>query len=298
MTIWTFWRESWGSVNGGTQRRRGMSRSNPTEGIRNPSTRWFSFASGVDGGFVRYYDKEAEKNVNLGDAETGGKFLFILLDELATVQGWHDPSESGIFANEVRDTRQDTLVVRAFKGGELASGLYAGIKDRIVAVGGHFVSSCYIAYKDGETLRIGNIRFKGAALSAWMDFKKQCPTKKDANGKSVKAYYVDAVKISGYDQQKKGGTTFRVPVFALAPLSEDTNKQAIGLDSELQAYLADYLKRPKVEAATATATTEPEAQQQEPPRRGHFDDMDDDIPFLSMSLADDVIWHKLHWGSE
>jgi hypothetical protein len=250
-----------------------MSRSNPTDAVRNPSTRWFEFASGVDGGFVRYYDKDAEKQIPLGDAENGGKFVFILLDELATVKGWHDPSESSIFANEVRDTRQDTLVVKSFKGGELASGLYANIKDRIVAVGGHFVSSCYIAYKDGADLKLGNIRFKGAALSAWMDFKKECPSKKDASGKSVKAYYVDAVKIEGFEQQRKGGTTFRVPKFSLAPLSADTNLQAIALDGELQAFLSDYLKRPRSEAATASAkaeTTETE---------GTFSGMKDDTPW-------------------
>ena len=63
-----------------------MSRSNPTEGARNPSTRWFEFASGADGGFVRYYDKETEKQVPLGDSTNGGNFVFILLDELATVK--------------------------------------------------------------------------------------------------------------------------------------------------------------------------------------------------------------------
>jgi hypothetical protein len=259
-----------------------MSRSNPTDGVRNPATRWFEFASGADGGFVRYYDKDTEKNVALGNAEEGGKFVFLLLDELATVKGWHDPSESGIYANEVRDTRQDALVVKSFKGGELASGLYQSIKDRVVAVGGHFVSSCYIAYKDGDELRIGNIRFKGAALSEWMDFKKQCPTKKDANGKSVKAYYIDAIKIDGFEQQKKGGTTFRIPIFGLQSVSEETNSQATALDVELQAFMADYLKRPKVEAATATAKTD---EPMDPPPlaaydgKGGFDTMDDDIPF-------------------
>ena len=257
-----------------------MSRSNPTDAARNPSTRWFSFASGTDGGFVRYYDKETEKNVPLGNAETGGKFVFLLLDELATVQGWHDPSESAIYANEVRDTRQDTFVVRSFKGGEIASGLYANIKDRIVAAGGHFVSSCYLAYKDDAGLKIGNIRFKGAALSVWMEFKKQCPAKKDATGKSVKAYYVDAVKIEGFDQMKKGGTTFRVPKFSLSPLSEDTNKQAILLDEELQAYLSDYLKRPRVEAAVAAGKSDvPQEPAQEKSGAAALADLDDDIPF-------------------
>lgn len=255
-----------------------MSRSNPTETARSPSARWFQFASGADGGFVRYYDKDAEKNIPLGDAENGGRFMFLLLDELATVNGWNDPSESAIFANEVRDTRQDTLVVRSFKGGELASGLYASIKDRIGAVGGHFVSSCYIAYKDGDILRIGNIRFKGAALSTWMEFKKQCPMKKNAQGKNVKAYYVDAVKIEGFEQQKKGGTTFRVPKFLLVPLSEESNRQAAELDAELQAYLSEYLKRPRVEASTETAKAEV-SQEPEQRKPGTFDDMEDDIPF-------------------
>lgn len=249
-----------------------MSRSNPTDAARNPASRWFEFASGADGGFVRYYDKEAEKNVELGDM-SGGKFSFILLDELATVKGWHDASESGIFSNEVRDTRQDILVVRSFKGGELASGLYANIKDRIVAVGGHFTASCYIAYKDDAgTLRIGNIRFKGAALGIWMDFKKQCHSKKDAAGKNVKAFYIDAIKIEGFEQMKKGGTTFRVPKFSLAPISEETNKQAIALDGELQAFLSDYLKRPRAEAAAAKA-------EQEPEHKSNFADMKDDLPW-------------------
>lgn len=258
-----------------------MSRSNPTNAVKNPATRWFEFASGMDGGFVRYYNKDTEKQIALGDATNGGKFVFILLDELATVRGWHDPSESAIFANEVRDTRQDTLVVRSFNGGELASGIYASIKDRIIAVGGRFVASCYIAYKNGNgELEIGNIRFKGAALSAWMEFKKQCPTKKDANGKGIKAYYVDAVKIEGFEQQKKGGTTFRIPKFALAPLTADTNLQAIALDNELQAYLSDYLKRPRVEAATVAATSvQHEEEQEEEPRKDPFAGMDDDIPF-------------------
>jgi hypothetical protein len=104
-----------------------------------------------------------------------------------------------------------------------------------------------------------------------MEFKKECPSKKDASGKLVKAYYVDAVKIDGFEQQKKGGTTYRVPTFSLVPLSEDTNKQAIGLDAELQAFLADYLKRPRVEAATVAAKAEAP--------KGHFEDMKDDAPW-------------------
>lgn len=249
-----------------------MSRSNPTDGIRNPATRWFEWAGGSDGGFVRWYDKDAKASVRVD-----GPFTFLLLDELSTVKGWHEPSESAIYANEVRDLRQDALVVKSFKGGELATGLYTTIKDKIVAKGGHYHGSVYIAYKDGDELKIGNLGLKGAALSAWMEFKKSAPSKKDANGKNVKAYFVDAVTVTGFTDGKKGGTSFRIPTFAVKPVSEDTNRQAVALDAELQAFLSDYLKRPKAEAAKPQEPTE---DLEDPPKkRGAFDDFESDIPF-------------------
>lgn len=220
-----------------------MSRSNPTDGIRNPSTRWFEWAGGNEGGFVRWYNKDTKQYV-----KCEAPFTFLVLDELSTVKGWHEPSESSIYANEVRDLSQEALVVKSFKGGELATGLYTSIKDRIVAKGGHYHGSVYVAYKEGGELRIGNLGLKGAAVGAWMEFKKGAGSKKDANGKSVRAYFVDAVTITGYEEAKKGGTTFRIPKFRLQTVAEDTNKQAVALDAELQAFFADYFKRPKAEA--------------------------------------------------
>lgn len=252
-----------------------MSRSNPTDGARNPSTRWFEWAGGDDGGFVRWYDKDAKQHVKVD-----GPFTFLLLDELATVKGWHEPSESSIYANEVRDLRQDALVVKSFKGGELATGLYTSIKDRIVAKGGHYHASVYVAYKEGDELRIGNLGLKGAALGAWMEFKKAAPTKKDANGKNLKAYFVDAVMVHGFVEAKKGGTTYRVPKFALKAVGESTNLQALALDAELQTFFTEYLKRPRAEAVKPPETSGDVDDDPPPPaNRGAFDDMADDIPF-------------------
>lgn len=253
-----------------------MSRSNPTEGARNPSTRWFEWAGGSDGGFVRWYDKDTKTNIKIE-----GPFTFLLLDELSTIKGWHEPSESSIFANEVKDTRQDVLVVRSFKGGDLANGIYQDIKDRVTAKGGHYVASLYVAYKDGDELRIGNLGLKGAAAGAWMDFKRNAPTKKDASGKTVKSFFIDAVKISGFEDAKKGGTAYRVPVFKLAEVGPSTNEQAITLDAELQAFLSEYLKRPKADAAkpqNGHGESESPPYDDVPPRT-HVDDFSDDIPF-------------------
>jgi len=218
-----------------------VSRSNPNEGVRNPSTRWFEWAGGKDGGFVRYYDKEKKENVVLELP-----FVFILLDELSTVRGWHDPSDSGIYCNEVRDTRQDTLVVKSFKGGELASGLYAQIRDRVKAIGGHFQSSTYITFKsDDKNLALGNLAFKGAALNAWVEFK-------NAHRSDV---YKQAVSIFGYTDARKGSTDYRIPKFALKPIAPETDTAAIEIDRELQAYLTGYLNKSRDDQAATTATT-------------------------------------------
>ena len=253
-----------------------MSRSNSMDAAVNPSTRWFEWAGGGDGGFVRWYDKEAKRNVKVE-----GHFTFLLLDELSTVKGWHEPSESGIFANEVRDIRQDVLVVRSFTGGDLANGVYSDIRDRIIAKGGHFVASLYIAYKDGTDLKIGNLSLKGAAASSWMEFKRNAPVKKNADGKTVRGYFVDAVKIVGFTDAKKGGTAYRIPIFKLIDVNDSTNLQAIALDAELQSYLSEYLKRPKSDASKPTDEAQNLTAEEldNPPRRLNVDDLNDDIPF-------------------
>lgn len=250
-----------------------MSRSNPTDGSRNPATKWFEWAGGSDGGYVRWYNKD-EKTTEKAVAP----FTFLLLDELSTIKGWHEPSESAIYANEVRDTRQDALVVRSFKGGELVSGVYQNIKDRVTAKGGHYVASLYIAYKDGDALKIGNLSLKGAAAGAWMDFKRNAPTKKDAAGKTLKSYFVDAVKIAGYEDAKKGGTAYRVPVFKAVEVAPATNQQAIALDAELQAFLSEYLNRPKAEAAKPQNGGD-DVPDPDPTNGAGYSEADDQIPF-------------------
>lgn len=251
-----------------------MSRSNPSENVNpNPATRFFEWNG--EQGVVRYYDKDAKKNVDVGS-----DFTFILLDQLGSVRGWHDNSDSGIYSNEVKDTRQEALVVKAFKGGTLIEGIYRDIKDKVNALGGQFVASCYIAFKNenGE-LQIGVIRIKGAALHAWTEFCK-----------SHRAdLYKKAVRINGYTEGKKGRITFRVPVLSLSEISPETDRLAIALDTTLQAFFKSYFSRTKREQVE----THPEAHDETPapaadeneglgasefhPVEGEL--TDDDIPF-------------------
>lgn len=244
-----------------------MSRSNPTDNSPNPSTRWFEW-DGSEGN-IRYYDKTTKGNVTVDLP-----FTFMLLDQLACVKGWHDSSESGIFSNEVKDTRAETLVVKAFKGGVLAEGFYSAIRDKIIAQGGHFTSNCYIAFKpsgdDSEdaTLAIGSLQFKGAALSSWMEFAK----KRRAD------LYTSAIRITGFHEGKKGKIIFRVPTFALVPVSDEANAQATELDRELQEYLKSYFGRTRVEQA-APVNGAAEHPQEEALAPAGAAPEDDEIPF-------------------
>lgn len=213
-----------------------MSRSNPhDQNNPNPSARWYEWNG--EKGCVRYYDKDAKQSVECAN------FTFLLLDQLGSVRGWHEASQSGIYSNEVRDTRQDALVVKAFKGGTLVEGIYKEIKDRVNSLGGSFSANCYAAVKiDGE-LQIASIRFKGAALGAWMEF-----------GKAHRGQlYEQAIKVVSFSEGKKGRVIYRVPVFALAPVSKETHQIALGLDAELQTWLSAYLKRNTLSRVDAAA---------------------------------------------
>lgn len=242
-----------------------MSRSNPNENTSpNPATRWFEWNG--EHGVVRYYDKEAKKNVDVGS-----DFSFILLDQLGGVRGWHDASESGIYSNEVKDTRQEAMVVKSFKGGTLIEGIYKDIKDRVNTLGGQFVANCYIAFKNGgEKLEIGSLRFKGAALGAWMEFCK-----------SHRAdLYKKAIRIHGFTEGKKGRIVFRVPVLSSADLTPETDRAAIALDATLQEFLKAYFKRTKkdqVEVHDEPSGGDEYAQDE--PSTPVSELTDDDIPF-------------------
>lgn len=214
-----------------------MGRINPnSDTTPNPSTRWHEWNGGS--GKITYYDKSLKQ-----DCECPLPFSFLLLDQLSAVKGWHDASESGIYSNEVRDTRQEALVVRAFKGGELASGIYQSIRDRIGRLGGHYVASIYIAVKDADKLVIANLQLKGAALNEWVEFTK-------ANKADI---YKKAIVIRGFKTGKKGQVTYYTPEFSLKDVSAETDESAGELQAQLASYLSEYLKRPKVEAATPLA---------------------------------------------
>lgn len=241
-----------------------MSRSNPR--LKNPCTRWFDWDG--EKGLVKYYDKEAEENV-----EIPLPFTFLALDEMAKVTGWDEPRNEKIFSNEVRNTGQEALSVKA-DGKEIARGMYGDIKGTVEDRGGNYTASLYLAYKgEDDELKIGNLALKRSSLRAWLEFK-------EIHGHEVfqKAVVIRDFEESSFENEEEETVTYRVPAFDLRDVKKDSARQAHELDVKLQEYLEgrpSYNGQPP--AAEDQAPTEESSQdndQQDVP-----DDIDDDLPF-------------------
>jgi hypothetical protein len=223
-----------------------MSRSNPQNSSPNPSTRWFEWRS-TDGKFA-YWDKEKEARVlvNL-------PFTFILLDRTATIRGYSKKQRSGIHSNEVRDTRSEPFVVKFFQGGTIAEGVWNDIKDTVTARSGKFGVNAYIAYKEGNALKIGAIQMTGCAVGSWFEFEKAHRKTVEVNGQRVQELYAKAIRVARFENDKTGDVEFNKPIFEITELSAETNAQAVALDKELQEYFKSYFSRTKVQQAQAPA---------------------------------------------
>ncbi len=245
-----------------------MSRSNPTADRNpNPAQRFFEWKGKA--GVLQYYDKQKEEIV-----QVKLPFTFIALDQLSTITGYNKKLQTGIYANEIRDIKKERFVVNYFKGGKIAEGFYDEIRDRITsrAVGAVFAKSVYIAYKDGDTFKIGNLRMTGCALSPWFEFAKL----------NQKAINEKAVVINQGPLSDEGEIPFYPPAFGLKDVSADTNNIAIALDKELQEYLKSYFGRTVATQVAAHAELpQPDAPQEasQPDAEMEVSTGDDEIPF-------------------
>ena len=213
--------------------------------INNPATKWFGWSGST--GTLSYYDKDSKTNV-----EVKTPFAFLLLDTFTTIKGYNKDAKAGIYSNEVKDLSKEILNVRKGKE-DLISGLYKDIKETVVAAGGKYAQSCYIAYKEenGE-LVIGNIMMEGSSfgggthlpadknmkdviIGGWMTFSKN----------NVAEIYSKAIVLEGKDDRvcTNGATKFYAPKFKLIEIDPETDKKAIALTQVLKKYMVEYFKR-------------------------------------------------------
>ena len=110
---------------------------NKSEGSNNPATKFLEWKSN-DKCFA-YYDKQLKEQVQV---QLPLKVQF--LEHFHTVKGWNDSSESGIYANEVKFISKEPLKVKAFKGGDIAEGIYSEIRGKLRDAGGKYYRSVYV----------------------------------------------------------------------------------------------------------------------------------------------------------
>ena len=182
-----------------------MARSDAYAGvIQSPVKKYLSWSSNEK--CFTYWDKEAKENKKLALP-----VKFIHYDEFATIKGWHDPSNSGIYSNEVKSTKTEKLVVRTFSNKILADGLYQDIKPSVNSAGGDYHVSLY-AEMNGEII---NISLKGAALGTWSNFSKD----------HRKFFLGSYINVIGAQDEKKGSVKYSVPVFQVGDKIEDSVSQ-------------------------------------------------------------------------
>jgi hypothetical protein len=224
--------------------------------IESPVKKYLSWSSNEK--CFKYYDKEQAKDV-LVKLPTS----FVHLDELATIKGWDEKSESGIYSNEVRSTKLEEFNVRSFKGGEIIKGIYQDVKLRIQGAGGIFHTSMYV-YLNGEVV---NLSFKGSALMGWSDFAKE--NRRNFGGNTI--------EILTAAEGKKGAVKFSTPVFTLGkPIGLTENEKAEGAYTLLKAYLDAKKVQPElpVEAIVAENLASKNV-----PEYPVLDTANDDLPF-------------------
>jgi hypothetical protein len=204
-------------------------RSKAFEGTqKNPSTKFLDWKSN-DKQFS-FYDREKEANVLVPLP-----FKFVVLDELHTVKGWDDASQSAIYSNEVKYISKQEMTVKPFKGNEIAKGLYSLIKEKVRAAGGHYVKSIYIMLESGQ---LANIQLKGSSTQAWGEFTKANKSKLTENW----------IEVNNATEAKKGSVKYSTPNFTIGSvLNDKESKQADENFDILEAYLKQYLSIEVVE---------------------------------------------------
>ena len=196
------------------------------------SDRKSQFGVQIPSPVVRYYtwgsEKKSFKYYDKGEGTDKLVFplSFVFLTSRATVRGWHDLSQSSIYANLVKNSGKEVLNVKSSKPDSkgntlLATGIYRDIKGNLA--GGHFEKVVF-GYEEG--VGVIQINIKGSGLSSFSTFEKE-----------NKNLFDNYITINKFEELKKGATKYSVPNFVLGEkVEEQVDKLANDAYKELDAY--------------------------------------------------------------
>jgi hypothetical protein len=206
-----------------------MSRADEfSTGAKSPVTKYLQWDSAEK--TFKYYNKEASKNEYIKIP-----VQFVVLKEMATISGFHEPTQSGIYSNEVATANLKTqeLTVKTSKGLNIAKGIYGDIKPILATSGAKFAMSVY-ALMNGELVCL---KLSGSSFSAWYDFVAE----------NRKAFLSNVVSVLSVEDKKKGATKYSQPVFSLgANIPAGDNDKAEVAYAELVSYMKGRDSKPEV----------------------------------------------------
>jgi hypothetical protein len=168
-----------------------------------------------------YYDKEEgiRKPMKL-------PFKFVALKFMSSVRGYDETFQGGIYSNEVSDTRTELLRVAYQKNNEeIATGLYAELKDMLRPIGGKYTRSIYAMSPKGLII---NIRLKGEQM---LNFKTI-----EMHGDRWKREWI---QVSSSQEKEYNGQVYTLPVFEWGgPKTPGDSAKAEANYSIVKGYLA------------------------------------------------------------
>ena len=168
--------------------------------IENPVTKFIEWSGSKNAFF--WYDKEKGEKVFFDKP-----LAIIMIEQYFTIKGFHEQSGSGIFSNEIHNTKTERFNVRAHGTGTIAEGYYQDISGKIKAQGGKFCNSVYaVMGTDSEKgdYEIVNIQFYGSALGPFIDAKLR------RNGNFI-------ILSPGVEPKKKGSNKYFEPLISQQP---------------------------------------------------------------------------------
>lgn len=189
-----------------------------------------------------YWDKTNKCNV-----EIKLPFAFIPLYKMVTLKGYNHKEGKSYWSNEVKDLSKEKFILKSKNNAtkEIRTefvGLYSDIKTMLDGKA-NYTESLYIGVKGANgQLELANLQISTSALKPWINFIKNNDISKIA------------VQVASFTNEKNGAVNFTSPVYTPLPITPKSDAEAVALQQEIKAYLAEYLSANAVKAENENQT--------------------------------------------
>lgn len=206
------------------------------ENIQNPVEYRVTW-SGSKGLWV-VYDTESKEKYEMAEIS------FIPLEVLNTVKGWDGKTETGIYSNEIKNTKTQEFNVRSGNG-TICQGLWNDIKFEVKAKGGKWANVAYALLVGKKENKLATITFVGSSVGVWIDAKGRKGAHMYKCGKNAEVF-----------KTPKGDEYYK-PTIEMQPITADQKQEAIEAYQPLAEFFASRKERQAQEEAQPAQAPQP-----------------------------------------